>query len=662
MAVRGRESINMARKATIILTRVGQFALLFCTFLLASDSVCAQQTIMIVSPVTGTRVAPGQTLTVQVSTSPQVSFSAVQLIGENIGVTSPKSSQPYSFALVMPNDIIGLKKLTALGVLSPENAVFSPSIVVDLESNANAIGLSVNFTQIRFRHTGQELSLVVRCDFDDGSNFDITKSSLISYSVADNSVASVDSAGLVTAVGPGSTNVTARYGNQAAQVQIFVPKSKRGDLNADGQINQDDLNIVLAALSTPATGPTDARDLNGDGTIDIMDANILVALCTQPCGIPASYKVPPATTIAAVPQPNGAEWNNSDITLSLVSTGSNGGAAVKQITYSATGAQSIATTVVPGASTSFAITTEGITTITFFGTDNAGNVERAKTLTIRLDKTAPSISCSAPDGLWHASDVTILCTASDVGSGLANPPDASFSLNTSVPAETETSNAATGTRSICDVAGNCATAGPVTGNMVDKKPPTISISSPTAGGNYLLNQAVNANYGCADGGSGVATCTGTVASGSPLSTAHVGSKTLIVNGIDKVGNIGPTQSVSYSVTYGVCLLYDPTRAVQSGSTIPLKIQLCDANNADVSSSTVVVHAVSLVQTSTNASEVLQASGNANPDNDFRFDPTLGPTGGYIFNLSTKVLTTGSYQLTFTASVDPLPHVLNFQVR
>jgi hypothetical protein len=109
-------------------------------------------------------------------------------------------------------------------------------------------------------------------------------------------------------------------------------------------------------------------------------------------------------------------------------------------------------------------------------------------------------------------------------------------------------------------------------------------------------------------------------------------------------------------------LYDPTRAVQSGSTIPLKIQLCDANNADVSNSAVVVHGVSLVQSSANASEVLQSSGNANPDNDFRFDPTLGPTGGYIFNLSTKGLTTGSYALTLTAGADPIPHVLNFQVR
>jgi hypothetical protein len=372
--------------------------------------------------------------------------------------------------------------------------------------------------------------------------------------------------------------------------------------------------------------------------------------------------IPPSTTLALSPGANSAGWNNSIVTATLAATDNAGGSGVKQITYSASGAQTIASTVVNGNSASFTISSEGVTTISFFGTDNAGNVESPNTQTIQLDKTPPSINCGAPDRIWHASDVNVACSAADLLSGLANSTDASFSLTTNVPAGTETSNAATGTHSVCDVAGNCAAAGPIVGNMVDRKAPSISIGFPAPGASYLLNQTVNANFACADGGSGVATCTGPVGNGSPISTAQVGSKTFTVNATDNVGNVAPAQTVSYSVTNAVCLLYDPTRSVQSGSTIPLKIQLCDANNADVSSSNVVVHALSLVQTGTNASAVLQPSGNANPDNDFRFDPTLGPTGGYIFNLSTKGLTTGSYQLTFTASSDPASHILSFQVR
>jgi hypothetical protein len=92
--------------------------------------------------------------------------------------------------------------------------------------------------------------------------------------------------------------------------------------------------------------------------------------------------------------------------------------------------------------------------------------------------------------------VSLGCTASDSLSGLANSGDSSFNLSTSVPNGTETNNAQTGSHSVCDVAGNCVTAGPIGGNLVDKKPPAITLTVPSSGASYLLNQVVNANYGC----------------------------------------------------------------------------------------------------------------------------------------------------------------------
>jgi len=99
---------------------------------------------------------------------------------------------------------------------------------------------------------------------------------------------------------------------------------------------------------------------------------------------------------------------------------------VKQLTYAASGAQTRSSTTVGSATAAFTISAEGITTITFFGTDNVGNVETAKTLTVRLDKTPPLISCGSTDGLWHAADVSIACSATDAGSGLAIFPMAVF--------------------------------------------------------------------------------------------------------------------------------------------------------------------------------------------------------------------------------------------
>jgi len=63
--------------------------------------------------------------------------------------------------------------------------------------------------------------------------------------------------------------------------------------------------------------------------------------------------------------------------------------------------------------------------------------------------------------------------------------------------------------------------------------------------------------------------------------------------------------------------------------------------ANLSSASIVVHATGLTRQDTTASGVLDDSSNANPDNEFRYDATLGGTGGYVYNLSTRNLSTGT---------------------
>ncbi len=162
------------------------------------------------------------------------------------------------------------------------------------------------------------------------------------------------------------------------------------------------------------------------------------------------------------------------------------------------------------------------------------------------DTTPPSISCASPDGSWHNTNVTFACTATDAGSGLANPADASFTLTTDVPTGTETANAVTGSRTVCDNVGNCATAGPIAGNQIDLRAPTIAITAPT-GSTFALGQLLVSGYSCTDGGSGVATCTGPVVSGEPIDTTTVGTHTFTVAATDTADNT-TTSSVTYEVT------------------------------------------------------------------------------------------------------------------
>jgi len=102
---------------------------------------------------------------------------------------------------------------------------------------------------------------------------------------------------------------------------------------------------------------------------------------------------PPVTTASASPGPNTNAWNNTNVTVSLNSTDSEtGSSGVKQIQYALTGAQSLDAQTVPASTASVTISAEGMTTLNYFGTDNAGNAEQSKSFSVQIDKTPPVVS------------------------------------------------------------------------------------------------------------------------------------------------------------------------------------------------------------------------------------------------------------------------------
>jgi hypothetical protein len=190
--------------------------------------------------------------------------------------------------------------------------------------------------------------------------------------------------------------------------------------------------------------------------------------------------------------------------------------------------------------------------------DNAGNCATAGPIGGNMiDRKAPAVSCGTADGLWHAADVSIACSAGDGGSGLASAADASFSLATSVATATDDLNAATGSRSACDAIGNCATAGPVNGNHVDKKDPSITVTLSPATGPYVVGSIVSATYSCADTGSGMTGGGASCPASGNLDTSAVGTFTPSVSATDAVGNTG-SATFSYSVVAPAVLPGAPT--------------------------------------------------------------------------------------------------------
>ena len=121
-------------------------------------------------------------------------------------------------------------------------------------------------------------------------------------------------------------------------------------------------------------------------------------------------------------------------------------------------------------------------------------------------------------------------------------------------------------------------------------------------------------------------------------------------------------TVAATARYNVCLLYDQTKAVRAGSTIPIKLQLCNSDGINLSSQSLSLHATTITLATTATSGIVEDAGNANPDNDFRFDAALGTPGGYIFNVSTKGFSTGTYKLNFIVTGDTTVYAAPFQVK
>lgn len=247
--------------------------------------------------------------------------------------------------------------------------------------------------------------------------------------------------------------------------------------------------------------------------------------------------LPPITTAALAPP---SVWANTNVTVTLtasdrpVATGS----GVAEVVFSATGAEPIAETHVAGASAALALAAEGVTVVTFFASDNAGNVESPRTAVVRIDRTAPSIVASAapPANLagWNHTDVIISFACNDALSGIA-----ACSGPVVLTAE-GTDQGASGSSS--DRAGNASSTS-LTGIAIDKTPPVIAYAGNA--GSYSIDLMIDITCSTSDNLSGVVddTCEDVHL---PAWSLALGEHTLSAEAIDAADNLG-TGATSFDV-------------------------------------------------------------------------------------------------------------------
>lgn len=309
---------------------------------------------------------------------------------------------------------------------------------------------------------------------------------------------------------------------------------------------------------TAATG-TSTVSVNGQPPTSLAQGQTLATDTTAPL-----------TSTATSPAPNTSGWHKTDVTITLTAAdvAPSGPAnttsvvsGVKEIHHSLNGGAEVVTA---GPSAIITLVAEGVHSINYFAVDNEGNREASKTLTVRIDTAAPTISASASPGPntngWNNTDVTISYSCSDISGG-SGVDSAASSLGDDV---LSASGAASGT--CVDNAGNSAAATKTV--QIDKTPPAAAITAP---GDLSVNAVgVSATFSCTDVLSGMASCNGVLAdgttstpdvdypstSGTTFTLTAAGVYTLIVAATDRAGN-----AATATRTF---VVYDPSAGFVTG--------------------------------------------------------------------------------------------------
>jgi len=410
---------------------------------------------------------------------------------------------------------------------------------------------------------------------------------------------------------------------------------------------------VPANVTAEATGPNGARVQYGDvSATDIVDGPMNPS-CSQASD--TVFKVG-TTTVTCTAIDAAGNKGTSSFTVTVEDTtkpevhapanmviGNTSGSGADNVVYTGATADdlvsgSLPVTCTPASGSTFAL---GINTVTCKATDGAGNVGMA-TFTIEVqDQTKPEVTVPA--------DITAEATSANgavvsyMGVTATDDVDGSLTATCSKASGTVFPiGTTTVTCSATDKAGNKGD-NTFTVKVQDTLAPNLTVSAnktavATSANGAVVSYTAPTATDIVDG-SVAASCD--KASGGVFA---LGSTTVTCTAKDAAGNTG-AKSFTVTVTAAWSNVLQPVNADGSsifklGSTVPVKFQLTGASAGITNlSARLYLQRVGAGATGTTLEAI--STSNATTGNLFRYDAT---SGQYIFNLNTKTLSAGTYQL------------------
>ncbi|MGC4767724.1 ThuA domain-containing protein [Micromonospora sp. DT44] len=261
----------------------------------------------------------------------------------------------------------------------------------------------------------------------------------------------------------------------------------------------------------------------------------------------------PVTTAAVSGTPTDG-WYTGPVTVTLTAADEAGGSGLASTEYQLDGA-----TAWTAYSAPVAISGDGEHELRFRSTDKAGNVESTKTVTVKIDATAPVTTATfapANDAGWHNGTIPVVLASTDAGSGVKTV-EWSLDGGAWTPYTTPVEVTGDGQHELLyrstDKAGNVETLKSAI-LKIDGTKPTLLVSGIADGQLYGDSQDVRVSWQAVDPTSGIASVVGqldgnTYASGTlqAMYELSLGLHELTVTATDKAGN-KTTSNVRFFVT------------------------------------------------------------------------------------------------------------------
>lgn len=224
---------------------------------------------------------------------------------------------------------------------------------------------------------------------------------------------------------------------------------------------------TLQSASYDHQGNAHAQTLTGNTEPNLItDYNF--TFTPEQINIEPKDQIPPTTNIFLGGILGNNNWYTSDVQVSLSAQDNEGGMGVYKIEYSLDNGQTWLTYTEP-----FLISTEGVQTILYRSQDFVGNLEQAKSQTIQIDQTKPTVTASRTPAAnasgWNNTDVTVSFSGTDNLSGIDS---------CSQPVTVSSEGANQSVSGTCtDKAGNVSDPATISGINIDKTPPQLQLSA-----------------------------------------------------------------------------------------------------------------------------------------------------------------------------------------